>query len=211
LNQAFSSSLILFLRKSSLKLGQTRGEESHQISVSGLMAVIAFGLLMIVLGVSLAGGTAGVDETRLLVVNPELARGGPAGRLTEVRWTSQAWQWVLPFTAATAVYLAASAFLIGFRRPLVWGVGCWLFVLGVVSLAEERIAWATTTVDGVGHALNLLLSGGSASASVLLESGERVRGWTRLPAIEGWAAATAMWLALTGAAAWTATGRNREG
>ena len=46
LNQAFSSSLSLFLRKSSLKLGQTRGEESHQISVSGLMAWMVFQALL---------------------------------------------------------------------------------------------------------------------------------------------------------------------
>jgi hypothetical protein len=176
-----------------------------------LMAVVGFGLLMFVSSVKLAGGVVGVDETRLFVVNPELARGGPAGPLTEVRWTSQLWQWTLPFTAATAVYLAASAFLIGFRRPVVWGVGLWLGLLVIGGVAEEGgIEWVTTTTNSIGFALELMASGGERSTSVLLESGERVRGWTQFPSEGGWAAATSMWLALAAAAAWAASARHRE-
>ncbi|MGE0159029.1 MAG: hypothetical protein AB7T31_06410 [Gemmatimonadales bacterium] len=178
-----------------------------------LMAMVSVGLLAIVSSVWLYGGALGVDETRVLVSDPVLARSG-GGEITRVPWTSPLWQWALPFTASTAAYLAASAFLVGIRRPVAWGVGCWLAFLafGLLS-ASGGIAWLTATVETVVYLFDLLASGGSESAQtlVLLDSGERVLGWTRLPTMGSWAAATAMWMALVGAAAWLATGRHREG
>jgi hypothetical protein len=176
-----------------------------------LMALISFGLLAMVSGVWLNGASLGVDETRLLVSDPVLARSG-GGQITRVPWSSPPWQWALPFTASTAVYLAASAFLIGLRRPVVWGVGGWLAFLafGLLS-ASGGIAWLTATVETVVYLFDLLASGGSESAQtlVLLDSGQRVLGWSRLPTTGSWAAATAMWLALASGAAWAATRRHR--
>jgi hypothetical protein len=176
------------------------------------MALISLGLLAIVSSVWLSGGSIGVDDTRLLVADPAQARLG-LGEITRVSWSTQPWQWVLPFTAATAGYLAASAFLIGLRRPVLWGIGCWLTFLAFGVLSASGIAWLTATAETVVYAFDLLASGGSESAQalVLLDSGERVLGWTRLPTMGRWAAATAMWLALAGVAVWAATGRHREG
>jgi hypothetical protein len=178
-----------------------------------LMGMVALGLLAIVSAVVLGGGSVGVDETRLLVSDPVLARSG-GGQITPVPWSTPSWQWMLPFTASTATYLAASAFLIGIRRPVLWGVGCWLAFLafGLLS-ANAGIAWLNATTETVVYLFDLLVSGGSESAQtvVLLDSGQRVLGWSRLPSMESWAAATAMWLGLAGIAVWAASGRHREG
>jgi hypothetical protein len=112
------------------------------------------------------------------------------------------------------VYLAASAFLLGLRRPLYWAIGLWLFALGVGALSDvDRLAWLTSAVDTVVGWFDLLASGGSESAQTLalLDSGERVRAWTRLPTMGSWAAATTMWLALACGAVWAATRRHRQG
>jgi hypothetical protein len=179
-----------------------------------LMGVVAFGYLTIVSAVVLAGGSLGLDETRLLVVDLDAARVGAPGSLTEARWSTQLWQWTLPFTVATTVYLAASAFLVGLRRPVVWGACCWLAFLAFGALsATGRLAWLTSSVETVVHLFDLLASGGSESAQVMVltESGERVRAWTRLPTLGGWVAATSMWTGLAGVAVWAATRRHREG
>jgi len=178
-----------------------------------LMAVVTFGYLAIVLAVNLSGGMVGMDETRLLIADPGLARSGVAGPLPGEPWSTQPWQWVLPFTAATAVYLAASAFLIGLRRPVMWGVSCWLAFLGVGSLAESgRVPWVRTAADTIFYLFDLLGSGGSEAARMsVLVDGEWVRAWARLPTLGSWAAATAMWLGLTGVAVWAASARHREG
>ena len=178
-----------------------------------LMAMVSVGLLAIVSSVWLNGGSLGVDETRLLVSDPVLARSG-GGQITRVPWSSPPWQWALPFTASTAAYLAASAFLIGIRRPVAWGVGCWLAFLAFGMLSTNSgMAWLTATAETVVYLFDLLASGGSESAQtlVLLDSGQRVLGWSRLPTMGSWASATAMWLGLAGIAAWVASGRHREG
>jgi hypothetical protein len=120
---------------------------------------------------------------------------------------------MLPFTAATAAYLAASAFLIGLRRPVVWCVGCWLAALGVGEIAGTgRAAWVTSAVDRLFYLLDLLGSGGSEDARMsVLVDGEWVRAWARLPTLESWAAATVIWLGLAGVAVWAASRRHREG
>jgi hypothetical protein len=179
-----------------------------------LMAVIAFGYLVIIAAVLLAGGTVGGDETRMLATDVDAAEAGIAGSLTPTPWSTQLWQWTLPFTAATPVYLAASAFLIGLRRPVVWAAGCWL---GVIALGEvagsDRLGWVTSATDTVVYLFDLLGSGGTQSAQlyVPLAPGEGIRAWSRLPTMGSWAAATMMWLGLAGAAAWAASSRHREG
>jgi hypothetical protein len=158
-----------------------------------LMGVVAFGYLAILGAVNLAGGTVGADETRFLIADPALARSWVSGPLPSAPWSTQLWQWMIPFTAATAAYLAASAFLIGLRRPVVWGVGCWLGALAVGGLAEEgRVPWVSVAVDRVFYLVDLLGSGGSEVARVsVLVDGAWVRAWAGLPTAGSWAAATA--------------------
>jgi hypothetical protein len=176
-----------------------------------LMAMITLGLLGIVSSMWLIGGSIGVDETRLLVADPAQARLG-LGEITRVQWSTPPWQWMVPFTAATAGYLAASAFLVGLRRPVHWGIACWLAFLAFGLLSASGIGWLATAAESVVYAFDLLGSGGweSSQAVVLLDSGERVVGWTRLPTMGSWVAATAMWLALASGAAWAATRRRRD-
>ena len=179
-----------------------------------LMVVVTFGVLVMAAGVLLVGGSLGVDETRLLVTDPDAPRFGATGPLVEARWVTQPWQWVGPFTAATAVYLASSAFLVGLRRPLYWAAGCWLAALAAGEVSSvDRLVWLASPINTVVRWFDLLASGGSESAQTLalLDSGERVRAWTDLPTMGSWAAATVIWLALASAAVWAGTRRHREG
>lgn len=95
--------------------------------------IIAWALAITVL----TGGSLGAEETRLLMVDRTAALAGEPGALERVAWRTVWWQWAIPFTGATCVYLLASALLLATERPAVWAVGAWLFFLGLAVVGEE--------------------------------------------------------------------------
>ena len=71
-----------------------------------LLAILSAALVWVTLTVLASGGTLGVDEVRLLVLDPAGAAAGTPGAMESVNWTTPWWEWALPFTSATAAYLA---------------------------------------------------------------------------------------------------------
>lgn len=178
-----------------------------------LMAVIAFGYAVIVVTILAVGGSIGADETRLLATDVAAARAGATEVLVPTAWSTQLWQWTLPFTAATPVYLAASAFLVGLRRPVIWGAGIWI---GLITLGEfsdsERLPMVAWVINGLVYLFDMLGTGGTQTAqiSVPVAPGEWTRAWAGLPTAGPWVSATVGWLALAILAVWAATRRSRE-
>ena len=96
-----------------------------------LVALLGSAMLWLVIMVLISGGTLGTDEVHLLITDRVGAAAGVAGATESVRWSTPWWQWVLPFTAPTAGYLTATAFLLATKRPLRWIAGAWLPVLAI--------------------------------------------------------------------------------
>lgn len=108
----------------------------HELSRSaaGLLWVLA-GLLVYLLWmqsmVLLLGGETSVEYARLFLGDDWQSRS-PADFLLAV-WTIPAWQWAVPFVAATAVYLIGSALVLAVDRPLLWAIGT-LFLAMVAGM-----------------------------------------------------------------------------
>jgi hypothetical protein len=97
--------------------------------------------------------------------------------------TGAAWEYLVPFTAATIAYLFASAAAIGARTPLVWIVGPILIYIGVSVLA-----WSLG-YPHLSSAMSKIISGfygaGAAMYGVI-----RVNGF---PSLDRWLGATVLW------------------
>lgn len=178
-----------------------------------LMAVVLMGLLGICAAVLLAGGALGLETTRLLVVDPAaLAASGGADGTTAVAWSSPGYQWFMPFFAATALYLLASALWVGTRHPIRWVVGLWIAVLAIGGFLElTEIQSAERFLEGALSTFDQLVTGGHETLrrSVWPTPGERLVVWDALPSPGRWAGISASWLALGVAAVVAAARRHR--
>lgn len=184
-----------------------------------LMAFLVVGLLFVALLMRLSGGTIGV-EPRFLLLDPAAAKAGAAGATQVVLWTTPLWQWLVPFTAATAAYLLATGLLLGTRHPWWWLGGPWVLVLtlGVVSNAGN-IDWLGQALEGAflgiaAHPLGLdtLLTSGwdTLTTGFRSPSGGHRLGWYQMPSFGRWIAATALWTGLGLAALLGAVARPRD-
>lgn len=97
------------------------------------------------------------------------------------------WQWIIPFTATTAMYLLGSALVVGVRHPVRW-------LLGAVG-----VCFLLANVYDV-HGPAGLLSALDSAATV----------WRKEPDLALWAIVTSLWLAAGLAALWAAVSRHRE-
>lgn len=178
-----------------------------------LMAVVTAGVLaIIVMFLLIDGGALGIDVTRSLVVDPAGAAAGRADALREVSWSTPWWQWLIPFTAATATYLAATALWLGAKQPLWWVGGGWLFFLVFGLLAEGDVAWVTATFEWFYATLDTLFTGGTESlwTYVPLPTGDWTRAWSAMPGAGRWGAMTFGWIGVGLLTVWVATARHRE-
>jgi len=179
-----------------------------------LVAVAAIQLWIIALA-AVTGGDIGVHGTRML-----MGPGGPSD-VTPVAWSTQAWEWVVPFTTALTCYLIGSAFMLGVKYPLRWGTLAVAAFIALGLIAEEGLMGGLPgrlfdTVVESALGMNEAVGGGEATETDQLTGGRDVIGpevlvlWTRLPALERWAPAALFWLALGGGALWVAASRHRE-
>ncbi len=179
-----------------------------------LMAVVAVGLLSICgMVLMLEDGQLGLDVTRTLLADRAGVTAGRPDALREVAWSTPWWQWLIPFTAATATYLAATALWVGVKRPLWWVGGIWIFTMAFAIVGESgRIDWATASYEGFMATLDTLFTGGNDSlrTSVQLPSQDWTRVWTAMPGPGRWIAMTSGWIGAGLLAVWAATGRHRE-
>ena len=171
-----------------------------------LLAILGAALVWVALTVLASGGALGVDEVRLLILDPVGATAGTPGATESVSWTTPWWEWALPFTSATAAYLLASTLMLATARPLFWAAGLWVAGAVVLGVAEVwDIGWIQRTTERVAW----YIGGDSFTRGVHLPTGGR-EGWTVLPTIGMWAASSAFWISLGLAGVLGASGRARN-
>jgi hypothetical protein len=173
----------------------------------------------------LSGGRALPPET-LHLAPFEVVAAGPLdpAALRTVRWAPGPLIWAVPFTAATASYLLASALALGSRHPLRWVIGTVLsYVLSSVASeaasAQLGVGWLA---DAPGRLLRLLVDGRygldalltarieSLSNPATLTTGERAVVWWGVPDLAHWRTATLLWTGAGLLALWAAASRHRE-
>lgn len=144
--------------------------------------------------------------------------------LRAVRWEPGALIWVVPFTAATALYLLASAFALGSRHPIRWVVGI-VLAYAVAAVASEaasaqlNVSWLA---DAPNRLLQLLIESrngldalmtariGALSTTANLTTGQRILVWRAVPDLADWRMATLLWTGAGLLALWAAASRHRE-
>ena len=175
-----------------------------------LMVFLVGALLSVVLATLAGGGALGVDEVRQLLIDPAGFPGpGATGATRAVSWTTPWWEWVLPFTSATAAYLLASALLLATAYPFRWAVV--LFVLTQVSveiITSEyvQIGWLRRAVDLV----EWFVGGEDFVTYVRLPTTRFTRAWVLLPSVGMWVASAAFWISLGFACVVAASSRARD-
>ena len=183
-----------------------------------LMGVVAlFGLWLLTIAVVSGGNVLG-DETRLVLSSFSFGvRVFDPSAVQRVQLTPTALFWLVPFTAATAVYLFANALALGTRHPVRWiAASAFAFFL-IVGLADA--AQAASSLDRMldkvirgPYGIDTLLTARTESlqVSATLTTGESVVVWRALPNINQWAIATALWITVGAVLLWIAASRHRE-
>ena len=184
-----------------------------------LMGAVAL-LVLWLLAVTLASGaTPFTEEIRPLL--PAFSYGvtfDPTA-IQKARWTAKPLLWFVPFTAATCMYVLASALALGARRPLRWVLGSvpvlFLIVFAVADVADLG-------ANGIDRVLNAILRGRygvdafltarteSLQVGATLTTGDRVVVWRAFPDVGHWAVATLVWTGVGLVALVAAAARHRE-
>lgn len=191
-----------------------------------LMAAVAVLVLWLLVLALVSGGNVLGEETLRFIPPADVPPSGvidPAA-VRSVRWRPEPILWLTPFTSATAVYLLASALLLGVRHPLRWIVGTALgFVL--VTAAFNEIGAAANSHPlalAPSYLLQWLVYGRYGLGTLLIAGTESLRldttdtngdltaVWTGLPDPGPWAVATLLWTGAGLLALWAAASRHRE-
>lgn len=170
------------------------------------MAILGSALVWVSLTALASGGVLGVDEVRLLVLDPVGAAAGAPGAVESVNWTSPWWEWALPFTSATAAYLVVSTLILATARPLFWAVGLWVAGMLVLGAADYwDIGWIQHAADFVAW----YVGADPFTTGVRLPTGVR-EAWTLLPTATMWMVSSVIWISLGLAGVLGASGRARN-
>ena len=188
-----------------------------------LMGGVALSVLWLVAITLASGGQVLPPETINLLTAasvPVLGVVDPA-TVQSVRWVPGAFIGVVPFTAATATYLLASALWLGSRRPLWWVIGSVLAFafasaasdvasrqLGMALLhhaPERALEWLLENPYG----LDALFTARTATldTGMSFPTGERVSIWSAVPEMAHWLKATLLWTGIGLVALWAAASR----
>jgi hypothetical protein len=190
-----------------------------------LMCGVALITLWLLAMTRATGGRALPPET-LNVLASQVDVAGPLdpAALRTVRWAPGPLILAIPFTAATATYLLASALVLGSRHPLRWVIGTvlaytLLSIADQAASAQPRVGWLA---DAPGRLLRLLLAGRYGldalltariemlSDPAILTNGERTIVWSAVPDLADWRTATLLWTGAGLLALWAAASRHRE-
>lgn len=155
----------------------------------------------LVLAISAGGDVLPVETLHVLTTS---VRGrGPLepDALQAVRWAPGASVWLVPFTAATATYLLASAAMLGIRRPFRWALAA-VLTLPVLAIVGRQLTGRSDLADRVVEALltgpyglDALLTMRTATLDhrVTLTTGERLHAWMAVPDVADWRLAVLLW------------------
>jgi hypothetical protein len=186
-----------------------------------MIAVSAFVLWLLILALITKGNITG-DEVLRLLPSPATATNVAIdpSLLRTVTWTPQPAFWLTPFTAATGLYVIASAIMLGLKHPFKWIIGAiagaFLIAAAGQGLGSEAF-WAklgtiVRTVSEGRYGLDSLLSARAESlhTSIYLTTGQTSTVWKAIPAVSDWLVATLLWTGGGIAALIAALRRHRE-
>jgi hypothetical protein len=164
-----------------------------------MVAVAVF--LLIVAGVAwLTGGELSLGETRVLrgALSPE-ATPTPADFFTH-RWPVPAWLSVVPFVAATAMYLLCSIVVLSSSHPWRWFAGLLLGFIFLAALGEAGVGagkWVARSFFEGRYGLEVLTTGSSSHMTrIAAPGGGQVLTLVHVPRPGAWATAAALWTGL---------------
>lgn len=186
--------------------------------------VALFALWLLGLTVASGGQFLPPDTLQLLTTPPPSAGPFDPTSLRPVSWAPGAQIWVVPFTAATAGYLLASALVLGTRYPRRWVIGTFLAyafssIASGVASAQLRLGWLA---DAPRRLLRLLIESrygldalltariDSLNSMVTLTNGEQAIVWRSVPDLSDWRTATLLWTGAGLLALGAAVSRHRE-
>lgn len=182
----------------------------------GAVALVFLWLLALTL---LSGGRVLSEDTLRVLpsVSSAPSQVFDPSALQPVRWAWGPLFWLVPFTAATAAYLWASALALGTRHPLRWIVGAVLCVTVLVVVRNAANVglplegWLRSLSRGP-YGIDALLTARTETlqVSATLSTGETVVAWRALPDLGQWAIATLVWTGAGLAALVAAASRHRE-
>jgi hypothetical protein len=184
----------------------------------GASAFVAW-LLIIAL---ITRGNIGDTQLIRLLPTPNIPPGGtldPA-MLREIQWKIPTPLWLVPFTAATGMYVIASAFMAGLRYPVRWiiaaiAAGFLVAAVGQGVAADAfwlRLQGVMNPLSEGRYGLDALLSGRTESMHTRVTSvhGVSTEVWRALPRVRDWIIATILWTSCGFAALLAALFRHRE-
>jgi hypothetical protein len=190
----------------------------HQLAKNGsgwvwLMVAMAALLLWGLFMATVTGGDIAVkDYSQFIGEDMRSAQRGDWRRIVE---QVPGWQWAVPFTAATIMYLIGSAVVLASNHPWRWYVGV-VFGFMVLSAVLEITDWTAgervmeAFFDG-RYGLQTVLSGEANTTGTYLSRAGEARTWNAdRPALDAWLIATALWMGVAGAGVWIAARFHRE-
>ena len=186
-----------------------------------MIAVAGFVLWLLILAFITKGNISSDEMIKLL----PSSNVPPSGTLDEsmlrtIRWVPNPLLWLVPFTAATGMYIIANAIAVGVRHPVRLIVAVFAFGLLLAAVAQgirSETFWNNTgnfteAVLYGRYGLDGLLTGGTESlhTQIRLIDGKSVGVWRGLPVISNWIAATLLWSSLGLVALLAGLMRHRE-
>lgn len=149
---------------------------------------------------------------------PESARGTMEAIRREhpsVVLTVPAWQWAVPFVAATVAYLIGSMVALSSDHPWRWMAGVvisYMIILAIMDMAEmDAMQDALESVVDGRYGLRMLFSGEAMQPmGVVRRDGLTVRLFADRPQLGAWLTSTAIWLSLGVAGVLVAANRRRN-
>jgi len=187
-----------------------------------LMAAVAFFVIWFLLLALLTGGNILGAQTLQLLPSADVPVAGTLAptMLRAVRWSPTPLLWLVPFTAATGMYVLSSALALATRYPWRWLIGLFLAALLASAIGSAgHVDWLRLGLARVfksfhegTYGLDALLSARAESLKTLatLSNGETVNVWRGLPDIGHWAAATLLWTGVGALTLAAALARHRE-
>ena len=189
-----------------------------------MVGLLLYALAWLVLAV--VSGDGVLPERTLTVAPSPAAFPGPLdpAALQRIPWSPGPMLWLVPFGAATATYLIASAFMLGVRRPLRWALVAVLAVpvTSAFTHIAGRVLGMSWLADAPGRAVAALIGGRFGLESLLtlrtwtldnrtsLTTGERIHVWSAVPDLGDWGIAALLWTGAGLLALWFAASRHCE-
>lgn len=172
-------------------------------------ALLLWGLIMALV----TGGDVAVDTYSRFI--GEDMRNAQDGDWVQIVEPVPAWQWAVPFTAATITYLIGSTVVLASNHPWRWYVGT-LFGFMVLTAVLEITDWnaGERVVEAFfegRYGLETVLSGETNVTTTYLSGAGEVRTSNGArPTLDAWLIATALWMGVASAATVVAAKVHRE-